>query len=197
MGNPGPPWQPALLPPPPGHADPSRKQSRSVTAIVAAILAAGALIAAAIVVAGDRSQPAGSTSSTTPTIAAGHPGTVEANRTFCTDIAPLMAESNKTAQAFSRLDKKAPDWKAGAQTFMDATTAWLDRMQPVIDSHGDADPYLQRSMQRFVDDTRDLLADLAAGDGPEWLPYDQTIWNDGLGALSGVAHVCYTLGVKW
>lgn len=123
--------------------------------------------------------------------------TAEVNRAYCNDIAPLMAESDKTAQAFSRLDRKAPDWKAGAQTFMDATNPWLDRMQPVIDSHGDADPYLQRSMQRFVDDTRYLLADLAAGDGPEWLPYDQTIWNDGLGALSGVAHVCYTLGVKW
>ena len=53
-------------------------------------------------------------------------------------------------------------------------------MQPVIDSHGDADPFLLRSMQRFVDDQRDLVADLEAGDGAEWLPYDQTSWNDSL-----------------
>lgn len=196
MGHPGPPWQPQLPPPHPGHVGPARAQRRSVAAIVVAIFAAGVMIAVAIVVAGNRSHPGGS-APTTPTVTAGHTGTAEANRAFCTDIAPLMAESDKTAQAFSRLDRKAPDWKAGAQAFMDATTPWLDRMQPVIDSHGDADPFLQRSMQRFVDDTRYLLADLAAGEGPEWLPYDQTSWNDGLAALSGVAHVCYTVGVRW
>lgn len=196
MGNPGPPWQPQLLPPHPGHVGPSRAQRRSVAAIVAAILAAGVMIATAIVVAGNRSHPGGS-APTTPTVTADHTGTPDANRAFCTDLAPLMAESDKGAQAFSRLDKNTPDFKRTGQPFVESTKAWVSRMQLVIDSHGDADPFLLRSTQRFVDDLRYLIDDLQAGGGPEWLPYDQTIWNDSVAAVSGPARNCFELGVKW
>lgn len=128
----------------------------------------------------------------------GHPtGSPEANRAFCTDIAPLMTESDKSAQAFSRLDKKSPDFKSAAQPFITETKAWAERMQTAIDSHGDADPFLTRSMQRFVDDQRYIIADLEAGAGPEWLNYDQTAWNDSLAAGSGPLTVCFDLGVKW
>lgn len=122
----------------------------------------------------------------------------EANRAFCTDIAPLMTESNKTAQAYSRLGPaNTPTWKAGVPTFIRETKSWVTRIQPVVESHGDADPFLTRSMQRFIDDRRYLIADLEAGDGQEWLPYDQTNWNDSLSALSGPLSACFDLGVKW
>ena len=108
-----------------------------------------------------------------------------------------MTESNKSAQAFSRVGKDSPEFKAAAEKYIPETKAWVGRMQPVIDSHGDADPFLVRSLQRFVDNQRDLVADLEGGGGATWLPYDQTNWNDSLSALSGPTAVCWDLGVKW
>jgi hypothetical protein len=193
-GPPAPPqgfgWQPA--PPPPV------KRGKGLAAAVGAaiVLAAAALVVGIIALV--RPAPSAPPPPAAPSSSSAHPaGTTEANRAFCTDIAPLMGESDKTAQAFNHNDKNSPEWKAGAQTFVNDTKAWVGRMQPVIDSHGDADPYLLRSMQRFVDDRRYLIADLVAGNGAEWLPYDQTSWNDSLAALSGPAGVCWDLGVKW
>jgi hypothetical protein len=192
-GPPGPPqnygWQP---PPPPV------KRGKGLAAAVGAavVLAAAALVVGviALVHPAPSLPPPAAAPASSPT----HPaGTTEANRAFCTDIAPLMAESNKTAQALSRVGKDSPDWKAAAQQFIPETKAWAVRMQAVIDSHGDADPYLQRSMQRFVDDRRDLVADLEGAGGPTWLPYDQTNWNDSLSALSGPIGNCFDIGVKW
>jgi hypothetical protein len=183
-------WQPA--PPPPV------KRGKGLAAAVGAavVLAAAALVVGVIALV--RPAPSLPPPAAAPASRPAHPaGTTEANRAFCTDIAPLMAESNKTAQAFNRPQKNSPEWKAGAPAFISDTKAWAIRMQAVIDSHGDADPYLQRSMQRVIDDRRYLVADLVAGDGAEWLPYDQTNWNDSLSALSGPAAVCFDIGVTW
>ena len=106
-----------------------------------------------------------------------------------------MAESDKSAQAYSHLGTpNSPEWKPGAQTFVNDTKAWLPRMQTVIDSHGDADPFLVRSTQRFVDDRKFLVEDLDSG---PWEQYDQIIWSDSLAALSGPLTACFDLGVKW
>jgi hypothetical protein len=193
-GPPAPPqgfgWQPA--PPPPV------KRDKGLAAAVGAaiVLAAAALVVGIIALV--RPAPSAPPPSAAPASSSAHPaGTTEANRAFCTDIAPLMGESNKTAQAFSRVGKDSPEWKAAAEKFIPETKEWVSRMQPVIDSHGDADPYLLRSMQRFVDDQRDLVADLEGAGGATWLPYDQTNWNDSLSAISGPTGVCWDLGVKW
>ena len=193
-GPPGPPqnfgWQP---PPPP------LKRGRGLAAAVGAaiVLAAAALVVGIIALV--RPAPSAPPPAAAPASSSAHPaGTTEANRAFCTDIAPLMTESNKTAQAYSHLGKvNTPEWKAGAETFVTETKAWVGRIQPVIDSHGDADSFLLRSMQRFVDDRRYLVADLEAGNGSEWMPYDQTNWDDSLSAGSGPLSMCWDLGVKW
>jgi hypothetical protein len=78
--------------------------------------------------------------------------------------------------------------------FINDTKDWMGRVQPVIDSHPDADPFLRRSLQRFVDDQRNLVADLEAG---PWQPYDQNIWDDSLGAGAGPQGICWDLGVRW
>jgi hypothetical protein len=194
-GPPGPPqnfgWQPA--PPPP----PVKRGKGLAAAVGAAIVLATAALAVGII-ALVRPAPSAPPPAAAPPSSSAHPaGTTEANRAFCTDIAPLMTESNATAQAFSRVGKDSPDWKAAAEKYIPATKDWDRRMQPVIDSHGDADPFLLRSMQRFVDNQRDLIADLEAGEGAKWLPYDQTNWNDSLSALSGPTGICWDLGVKW
>jgi hypothetical protein len=192
-GPPGPPqnfgWQP---PPPPV------KRGKGLAAAVGAaiVLAAAALVVG--IVALVRPAPSAPPPAAAPSSSSAHPtGTTEANRAFCTDVAPLMTESDTSAQAFSSVGKDSPDWKAAAEKFVPETKAWVSRMQPVIDRHGDADPFLLRSMQRFVDDRRYLVADLTAGDGAEWMPHDQTNWNDSLSALDGPMTVCWDLGVKW
>lgn len=78
--------------------------------------------------------------------------------------------------------------------FISDTKDWVGRIQPIIDSHPGVDPYFHRTLQRFVDDQRNLVADLEAG---PWQPYDQTIWNDGLGAGNGPQVTCWDLGIKW
>lgn len=118
-----------------------------------------------------------------------------ADHTACEAIAPLMSESNHTAQAYSSLGPaNSPEWKVGVPKFVSDTKDWVSRIQPVIDTHPDADAYFRRSMQRFIDDRRYLVADLEAG---PWQPYDQTNWNDSLSALGGPLSICWDLGVKW
>lgn len=190
---PGPPPAGWPMPAPPAPSAPQHRGWIAAVgvAIVLSIAALGIGIAALVRPAQTLPMP-GSTSHEMRA-----KGGDEANRAFCTDIAPLMGESDKSAQAFSHLDKNAPDFKQAGQPFVETTKAWVGRIQPVIDSHGDADPFLIRSTQRFVDDLRYLIDDLQAGDGPEWLPYDQTIWNDSVAAVSGTARNCFDLGVKW
>jgi hypothetical protein len=186
-------WQPA--PPPPV------KRGKGLAAAI--VLAAAALVVGIIalvvgIITLVRPAPSAPPPAAAPASSSAHPaGTTEANRAFCTDIAPLMTESDKTAQAFSHPAKNSPEYQAGIPAFVNDTKTWVGRMQPVIDNHGDADPYLLRSMQRFVDDRRDLVADLEGEGGPNWLPYDQTNWNDSLSALGGPLGMCWDLGVKW
>jgi hypothetical protein len=175
-------------------AQPGQSRPRfSWLALCALVVALGALVVgiAALVRPITAPPPAAPTSSSSA-----HPaGTTEANRAFCTAIAPLMAESDRSAQAYSHLGPpNSPEWKPGAQTFAADTKAWLPRMQTVIDTHGDASPFVLRSMQRFVDDLQYLVEDLESG---PWEQYDQTIWNDSLAAGSGPLNVCFDLGVKW
>jgi len=161
----------------------------------AILLSAAALVVGIVALIRPTPPPSSAPAVATQGHSAGSP---EANRAFCTDIAPLMTDSDKTAQAFNRNGKpNSPEWKSGVPSFVTDTKSWVGRMQTVIDSHGDADPYLSRSMQRFVDDRRYLIADLEAGNGAEWLPYDQTVWNDSLAAGSGPLTTCFDLGVKW
>jgi hypothetical protein len=175
-------------------AHPEQRRPRfSLLALCALVVAAAALAVgiAALVRPTPAPPPAAPAASSSA-----HPAaTTEANRAFCTAIAPLMAESDKSAKAYSRLGKpNSPEWKPGAQVFITDTKAWLPRMQSIIDTHGDASPFVLRSMQRFADDLQYLIEDLESG---PWEEYDHTIWDDSLSAGSGPANVCFDLGVKW
>lgn len=106
-----------------------------------------------------------------------------------------MTENNQAAKTFTGLGPAgSPERDAGKDKFISVTRDWVGRIQPVIDNHLSVDPYLHRSLQRFVDDQRFLITDLEAG---PWQPYDQTIWNDSLAAGSGPLSICWDLGVKW
>lgn len=165
--------------------------------MITAVLAAVALVVAIIALtqsdmAANSKLPASPSPSTTPSSSTDY---TAGNRALCTAIAPLMTENNQAAKAFSSLGPAgSPERDAGKDKFISVTKDWVGRIQPVIDSHLNVDPYFHRSLQRFVDDQRFLIADLEAG---PWQPYDQTIWNDSLAADSGPLSICWDLGVKW
>lgn len=187
--------QPWMQPPP--QQPPLRRPRFSWTALIAAVLAAAALVVAIIALAQARTtsnstSPSSLSPSTPPTSSTDY---TSANRALCTAIAPLMSENDRQAKAFSNLGPAgSPGWDAGKETFISYTKDWVGRIQPVIDSHANVDPYFRRSLQRFVDDQRFLIADIEVG---PWQPYDQTIWNDSLAAGSGPLSICWGLGVKW
>ena len=180
------------------YAPPPPRRSKGVAIGVAAAI----LLATAALVVGifdlTRSSTRAAPTASSPTTSAPTSASADftaANRALCTAIAPLMTEDNRVAKTFSNLGPAgSPGWDAGKDKFVSDTKDWVGRIQPVIDSHPDVDPYFRRSVQRFVDDQRYLIADLEAG---PWQPYDQTIWNDSLGAGSGPLSICWDLGVKW
>jgi hypothetical protein len=170
-----------------------------VTAIAAAaaILLATAALVVGIVDLTRSSTPAAPAASTpaSPALTSAPGDFTAANRALCTAIAPLMSESDRIAKAYTSLGPAGtPAWNVGVPKFVSDTKDWVARIQPVVDSHPDADPFLRRSLQRFVDDQRFLALDLEAG---PYQPYDQTIWNDSLATDNGPLTVCWGLGVKW
>lgn len=180
--------------PPPAQ----RSKGTAFAIAVTALLAVAALVVSIVDLSRPRitSASALSSSSTTGAPTSAPSDTAAENRALCSAIAPLMAEDNRVAKALSdQAPSSSPGWKTALPKFVSDTKDWLGRIQPVIDSHPNVDPYLSRSLNRFVDDQRYLVGDLKGG-GP-WAPYDQTVWNDSLGAVTGPLNVCWDLGVKW
>jgi hypothetical protein len=170
-----------------------------VIGVAAAILLAVAALVVGIIGLVRPGAPAHpSTPSAAPTSSTQAPAqtTTDADRALCTAIGPLMADYDREARAYSNLGTAgSPEWTAGLPKFITATKDWVSRIQPIITSHAaDADPFLTRSMQRFIDDRRYLIDDLTAG---PFQPYDDTIWMDSLSAYSAPLSICYDLGVKW
>ncbi len=158
-----------------------------------------ALVVAIVAVARPSSAPAAQVASapasTSPSSVAPAGDTSAADRDLCTAIAPLMTESDTTATAWVNSGHTgSPERDAATPKYVSSTQDWVRRIQPVIDAHPDVDPYLHRTLQRFVDDQRLLIADIAAG---PWQPYDATIYSDANAAGSGPLSVCSGLGVKW
>jgi hypothetical protein len=190
-GYPAPPGPWPYGPPPP-----RRSKGTAFALAVVALVAVAALVMSIVDLT--RSPISTNSAASNPTTSAGTSppaDTTAANRALCSAIAPLMTENNRVSKTLSdQVPSGSPGWNAAMPKFISDTKDWLTRIQPIIDSHRDVDPFLHRSLQRFVDDQRFLVADLQEG---PWAPYDQTIWNDGLGADNGPLNVCWDLGIKW
>jgi hypothetical protein len=121
--------------------------------------------------------------------------TADADHALCTVIAPLMAENDKLATDYAQLgDPGAPRRDAATPKFITDLQNWVTRIQPIVDQHQDVDPFLLRSLQRFVDDEKTLVAELRPGlltDG------QQQTWHDALAAYGAPLHLCYRTGVTW
>jgi hypothetical protein len=163
-------------------------------AVAAAILLSVSALAVGITAL---TRPTATTPSE-PTSAAARPAedTTAADRALCTAIAPLMAESNRVERAYqSSGEAGSPEREAATARYVSDTGDWVTRVQPIIDSNPDADPFFLRSLQRFVDDQRLLAYDLAAS-GPHGLT-DEVLQRTATGAYVGALNICWDLGVKW
>ncbi|MBE5477883.1 hypothetical protein E3G68_005237 [Mycobacteroides abscessus] len=118
-----------------------------------------------------------------------------ADLALCTAIAPLMADNDQFSNAYVRLgDAGTPARDAATPKYITDTNDWIRRIQPVLDDHPDADRFLRRSLQRYIDDQRLVVIDL--GPGP-LSSYAKVLFSDATGAYTGPTSYCDKLGIKW
>jgi hypothetical protein len=147
-----------------------------------------ALAAVALVVSLTR----GSGASAEPTTV--QPDLVQADRSLCQAIEPLIKESSSRKNAFVALGRTGtPERDAGIPEFVRETKDWIERSQGVLDSHAEPPRYLTRTLQRYIDDMRLYAASLRPGPAAD---ADTAAWTDSLVALSGPFEVCGDLGVE-
>jgi hypothetical protein len=176
---------------------PRRRGLLTIVGLVTAILLASAALAVGIVAI---NRPTASTSPgrmppiASPTSSAAT-DTDAADRELCNAVGPLLRESNETGKAFVNLGNPGtPSRDAGIPDYEASVLDWAKRIQPVLDTHSGADPFLRRTLQRMVDDIRVYATSIRPG--PESAP-DAAAWNDATVAYGGPYDVCHRLGVQW
>ncbi len=132
------------------------------------------------------------TVATTPTQAT---DPIKGAHSLCAAMAPLFAED----------DKKSNEWNATGEPGTPARDAalpgyrafsedWAGRAQDVLDAHPDADQFLRRTTQRFIDDRVLLVRNMRPGPVK---PPDDEAWADSMTAYGGPLSVCQYLGIRW
>lgn len=197
------------LPPPPPAQPPyagggpysitgRRNRGRSLLAGAGIAVAIG-LAAAALVVSLTRPVPVQAPAAQPAPPAAGSPATPAnteaADRALCTAIAPLMAESDRTAHEFVDPGPAgSPERDAAIPSYRAQTGEWARRTQDVLNAHYDASPFFQRTLQRFIDDRKLYVANVRPGPAKS---YDDAAWADSMVAYGGPLAICQALDVTW
>jgi hypothetical protein len=163
--------------------------------IVAIVLAVAALVVA-LVRGGELSAPATPTARpTTPSTPTSGTDTAAADKALCEAIAPLMAESNKQANDWVGLGEQgSPARDAALSKFVGDTRDWVRRAQMALDTHAGVNPFLGRSLQRYIDDLALYITNVSPG--PKQV-YDSAAWNDSLVAYGAPKSLCRDLGINW
>ena len=189
---------PAGYGPPPPPSPPQRRGAFSAVGLPSAILLA---IAALIVGIVGLNRTAGTTSSTSQTSSATSSSpsptsdTTAADRKLCEAVGPLLHESDETGRAFVNLGHTGtPARDAGIANYQSSVSDWVKRIQPVLDSHPDADSFLRRTLQRMIDDIRLYASNIRPGTAVD---ADAAAWNDATVAYGGPIEVCRQVGVQW
>jgi len=203
---PGPaaPALPAPPAPPPGYdwrnqpPPPARRNKGLMVAVAAAILAIAALVVGVIDLArpaptAQPSAPAAASTSAAP--APARNTTDDADRALCSAIAPLMADYDRTSNAWTGSgDPGTPERDAALPKYRSDTEDWAGRIQDLLDAHQDADPLFKRTLQRFIDDRVLMVRNMRPGPSKT---YDDEAWADSMTAYGGPLSVCWKLGIKW
>jgi hypothetical protein len=197
LGMPNPPPSSTVPPggygPPPQPNPPRRRGLLLAAGLVSAIVLAIAALVVSIVAI---SRPTASMSTSRTTMAAspstsGSSDTTAADRQLCEAVGPLLHESDEAGKAFVNLGQSGtPERDAGIAAYESSVLDWIKRIQPVIDSHPSADPYLRR----MLDDIHSYATSVRPG--PATDP-DAAAWNDASVAYGGPFEVCHRLGVQW
>jgi hypothetical protein len=163
---------------------------------IVAIVAAVAALIVALVRGGESSvtttPTAQPTTSSTPTAGG---DTTAADKALCQAIAPLMAENDRTSNAFLKLgDSGTPERDAALSKYVSDTQDWARRIQAVFDSNRAVQPYFERTLQRYIDDTKLLVTNMRPGPSTS---YDRAAYADSLVAYGGPLSICQGLGINW
>ena len=191
---------PGMFPPPGGPSGPWPVQPVGAPARRGGLAAAGiaaslAAAVAALVVGGIAltRHPAPSTVGAASTSAT---DTSAADKELCTAVAPVLADSDRITNEWERSGPEGSAARtATLPAFVASTKEWTTRAQAALDMHPDAQQFLRRTLQRYIDDRRLLAYDLRGG-GP-LQPYDEAGYADSMIAYAGPLGVCADLGVKW
>jgi len=171
---------------------PPPKRTSRLTISLGAI--AVLLTVAALVVSLVRKSetPAPAKPTPTPATAQAQIFNVDADRSLCEAIAPLMKESNDQAKAFSALAPGSPEQIAALPNYRRFTEDWASRIQSILNGHSDPPRFMTRTLQRFIDDSL-LYVELPAVDGET----ASNTWRLSLSDYAGPRATCYDLGVNW
>ena len=135
------------------------------------------------------SAPANGTASASAT------DTAAADKALCTAVAPILAESDRVANAWIGSGPDgSPQRDAAQPAFTSDTKAWTARAQDALDSHPEAQAFLRRSLQRFIDDNRILAEALRPG---PLKPYNNQTYLDSNASYTVPVSICGELGIKW
>jgi hypothetical protein len=148
-------------------------------------------------VRGGQSSPSATPTAQPSTSPAAAPSadTAGADKALCESIAPLMTASNTQANEWVSLgDQGSPARDAALPKFVSDTKAWVPRAQAIVDAHPETNPYLARTLQRYIDDLSLYVTNVSPG--PKQI-YDAAAWNDSLVAYGGPKSICRDLGVNW
>jgi hypothetical protein len=173
------------------------RRSPLLVAGIATALALGIAASVVNIIAWTRPVTAASVSTPPSTSASAAPpvdvGTD--SRALCSAISTLMAENDKFSNTYAHLgDAGTPARDAATPQFIADTKNWITRIQPILDQHPNADPFLRRTLQRFIDDQNLIVLDLQPG---PLNSYWKAMWSDSLGAYAGPLLFCKNLDVKW
>jgi hypothetical protein len=184
---------------PPPTPPPRKRGLLAIAGLVTAILlATAALVVGIIALNRPTSDALPSSPNRTPAVASPTTkptDTPTADRRLCEAVAPLIRENADAGKGFVNLGPSGtPARDAGIPQYQDAVSDWVNRIQPIVDQHPDADPFFRRTLQRFIDDSRIYAASIRRG--PE-NDADAAAWNDKLVAIGGPFEICHGLGVQW
>lgn len=134
------------------------------------------------------SQPASTTTNLTA-------DPIKGAHALCLAMAPLFAEDDKKSNEWNATgDPGTPARDAALLAYRVFSEDWAGRAQDILDAHPDADPFLRRTTQRFIDDRVLLVRNMRPGPVK---PPDDEAWADSMTAYGGPLWVGQYLGIKW
>lgn len=187
---------PPAWPPPPG---PPPRPKWSWSGLLGVGIGTVALVVAIVAVARPSASslthvaPPSAASSTVTSTAA--KDSVAEARALCTVLAPLFGEMDQKSNAWQATgDPGTPARDAALPGYRAFVEDWAGRAQDALAAHPDADSFLKRTLQRFIDDRILMVRNMRPGPATE---YDKEAWADSGTAYEGPLSVCYQLGIKW